>query len=321
MLAHMATLNLLPAEIVTEICSSFLTFIDLVRLDTAFVNSYNRVYLHESFRRIRKVRFPLIRYGSGGIGTNKINWLSRRCPYIRDLCLKDGNIHSITDESLISISRKFTALERLDLSGCWKLKGDGIAAIVGNCSNLRDINFSDCYHLNDEDVHKVAQNCSRLERINLSRCGGITELSIMAIAKYCPNLVYINLTGCHHLTNSSIKSIIESSRELRILYLAGCTGVSDDVIYAVSNSCKNLQSLHLNLCQNISDGAIMTLVKCQKLSVLEIHGCSSLTDNCVMAISNGFKSLQELDLKNCVKITNDSINILSLKRPNLLISD
>jgi len=105
--------------------------------------------------------------------------------------------------------------------------------------------------------------------------------------------------------------LAEGGAELSKLDLSFCDRVSDSAMAHVATGLPNLRSLSLSSCQ-ISDGGITRLSKdLQYLETLNIGQCVKLTDKSVETIAKQIKSLRSIDLYGCTKISSEGLKVLN----------
>lgn len=83
------------------------------------------------------------------------------------------------------------------------------------------------------------------------------------------------------------------------------------LIPLLSKNSRTLTSLRLNDCLSITSVALHFIIDCVKLKKLSLHNCYWLTDGCLETIAfHQGEKLEELDLTNCLTISENCIIIL-----------
>jgi hypothetical protein len=173
--------------------------------------------------------------------------------YVTNLDL--SNCYQLNDGSFMCINLFFPNLQKIKLNGNYEqnFRRDGIGAQyfwfgISNCKNLLEIDYRDAYTTTDEDTH-----------INL--------------LIRCKNLKVLHLEGCKrsHLTNDRFYWT-------NLCQLTLSNHANDDDLRIISLHCSHLQSFSVHS-DDVSDSGIWLLTeKCSQLTVLDISGCFSLTE-------------------------------------------
>lgn len=158
-----------------------------------------------------------------------------------------------------------------------------------------------------------------------------------------PNLSVLDLTRCYRINDAAVEAIVTAAPRLRELKLGFCDAVSN---LALSNSIvpklqNSLTSLDLRHIDSIGDSGIHSLAKMSKLTRLTLAGlphlrcCSFLTElpqlkyldlsrcahlylDTIAGLADA-PSLQKLSLRNCPRLTYESVRPL-LERSKTLTS-
>ncbi|CAB1350632.1 unnamed protein product [Coregonus sp. 'balchen'] len=80
----------------------------------------------------------------------------------------------------------------------------------------------------------------------------------------------------------------------------------------IHENCRNIEVLNLNGCTKITDSTCLSLSKfCCKLRQLDLTSCVSVTNHSLKALSDGCSILETLNLSWCDQITRDGIEALA----------
>lgn len=87
----------------------------------------------------------------------------------------------------------------------------------------------------------------------------------------------------------------------------------------IQNCSNNLESLNLSSCAlAIFDSSLSIIAKnCKNLKSINLSGCKNITDKGLIELLQASKKLEELDLNECAKISEDSITEIGYNCPNL----
>ena len=101
---------------------------------------------------------------------------------------------SITDKTLIHISKKCPNLQKLGVAQC-NVTDDGIKAIINKCPKLIFLSFSQCRNVTDAVLEDLATNCPDLEELHAQWCNirklpsSISELKKIRVLHLDYNLI------------------------------------------------------------------------------------------------------------------------------------
>eukprot|EP00899_Mesostigma_viride_P001400 jgi/Mesvir1/11260/Mv01063-RA.1 len=124
----------------------------------------------------------------------------------------------------------------------------------------------------------------QLEELYVGYCDKVTDVGISVVAAHCPRL--------------------------RRLDVAGCGAVSDAGIRAVACSCRVLEHLSAAMCENVTDEGICAVgAQCGRLRGLDV-AYSDVTDDSIEVIARGCPGLTDLNVAQCVGVTERSIRAL-----------
>jgi len=258
------------------------------------------------------------------------------------------NLHGcemISDTGLSWLSQWSLSLRHINLSNCSKVTNAGIRHLGEGCTKLRSIvllnlkRVSDvgircmaaCHHLEalngsglcmlSDGVDRSfglegtqalgASDCSAtIKHLNLHGCALISTLSMKAIANFS-NLETLDLSGCNKLTLAGSKHIGKSCTKIRVLSLAICGDcISNTVVEALVSNLNLLSTVNLQFCSKVGERSMKALSTCSELQRLDLTGCSGLTDQAILHLSEGNYSpgLRHLFLAQCSKIGDTSLS-------------
>ncbi|KAK8947315.1 F-box protein [Platanthera zijinensis] len=264
-------------------------------------------------------------------GERLISALSlHRYQYIERLNLEFAR--DIDDEHLLLIKSKVMKhlryLEYLNLNGCQKISDRGIEAITISCPKLRifsiywnvrvsnlsikylvkhckyiyDLNLSGCKSISDQSMCDIGDNYKELEQLNITRCIKITDDGLQHVLLKCIALRGLNLYALSSLTDRTYEKI-GFLAQLEFLDLCGAQNLSDHGLSCIAD-CRNLVSLNLTWCVRVTDEGVIRIAEgCRSLEFLSLFGIVGVTDRCLEVLSPCCSStLTTLDVNGCIGI-------------------
>ncbi|KAG0001060.1 hypothetical protein BGZ79_005140 [Entomortierella chlamydospora] len=197
------------------------------------------------------------------------------------------------------------------------------AAVSGprGCPLLARLNLSYCKNLTDKSfIHLSLYGSKQLEYLNLQRCTTITSdafISLDLANKRTVQQNYMNNGASHEIpAHEDYNPLMDPCfPRLRELHLSDCTFLSDHAIVALAPNMPNLQVVSLSFCCALTDVAIEALCEnCLYLKKMDLSFCGSAVSDSSLykmarfdALEPGRHSLQELEIRGCVRVTERGI--------------
>jgi hypothetical protein len=249
-----------------------------------------------------------------------------------DLALCDGNI----TESLKQIALHCSQLETLIIRDTqYYLEGlsdhfieEGFKFIIMHCSKLKEIKLEGvCKELvTDSVLQMLATSCLQLSVLEIGLNEFISDTTVMLLVENCQNLRHLDISGCVKLTKASLTYVLLHCKQLEFLNIAGYPTVSDfDLPH--ENDFRNPQQgsqelswdpevkrqklsneLQDKVGSEILNGLKVISGSC--LKELNLTGCASITDSCVLNLVRFCPYIQCLNLCSCDSITNDAVKVV-----------
>ncbi|KAL1668019.1 hypothetical protein GGF50DRAFT_47383 [Schizophyllum commune] len=263
-----------------------------------------------------------------------------RCDRLERLTLV--NCEHISNIALERVLPSFPCLVAVDLNGVVNTTNEAIVGLALSSKRLQGINLAGCKHVSDEGVMALARNCPLLRRVKLSGLEQLTDEPVRALTRMCPHLLELDLHHCSLITDVAIRDVWQychNMRELRVAYCPELTsaafpapipenasaalnpfpsqqpngGRNDDLPPLVINrTCEQLRMLDMTGCSDITDDAIEGIIAhAPKIRNLVLSKCSKLTDRAVENICKLGKHLHYLHLGHASKITDSSVRTLA----------
>ena len=136
-----------------------------------------------------------------------------------------------------------------------------------------------------------------------------TDATPEALAAACPNLVVLILAGCYEVGDPGIASVASKCKGIVILDLED-SGVGDAGLRSLADGCPHLTRLTLSGCR------VGTESLCPLVTVTTLKLCGATVDDRWM--KNLPTPLTDLDLMDCVNITDQGLVDLAARCPHLV---
>ncbi|KAG9104282.1 SCF ubiquitin ligase complex subunit [Ceratobasidium sp. 370] len=219
---------------------------------------------------------------------------------------------ALTDESLKTILSGMPHLVALDLTGVSSVTDKSITALARTASKLQGINLGGCKLVTDEGVGQLATHCTLLRRVKLAGLL-VTNRSVIHLARSCPLLLEMDLNGCTAISNPAIRELWTCSRHIRELKLgligaaltddAFPTPVDNQAARAIANSPAGSEPQPFIPVET----SLHTTRSFEHLRILDLTGCTSLTDTAVEGIISVAPKIRNLVLAKCALLTDNAI--------------
>ena len=168
-----------------------------------------------------------------------------------------------------------------------------------------------------KSLRDLVNGMPSLESLNLSGCYNLSDFALeSAFIREVPALKVLNLSLCKDVTDSSLRRITTNCKNIEVLDLAGCSKITNQSLFFIS-LLKKVKKLNLRSCRQISDFGIGDLCNIsapqtrRSLEDLCLQDCQKLTDESLRHISVGLPNLHKINLSFCVSITDTGLKSLS----------
>eukprot|EP01119_Soliformovum_irregulare_P008679 TRINITY_DN2177_c0_g1_i6.p1 TRINITY_DN2177_c0_g1~~TRINITY_DN2177_c0_g1_i6.p1 ORF type:complete len:601 (-),score=155.66 TRINITY_DN2177_c0_g1_i6:39-1841(-) len=200
------------------------------------------------------------------------------------------------------------SLERLDVSGYWKVHTRTLIETSKSCVSLTYVNLAGCLLVDDEVLDSFSRFCPGITSLNLKRCNKITDRGIKELARL-RFLNQLNIRGCSQISDSGFKCI---SKNGQLTHLnMGWTKLSDVSVKGLSD-CKYLRSLNLDWNLNLSEATILNLISnlpdLQAISMRHLD----ISSNGIQDISRKCPRLESIDISHCQHF--DNLSAVSIRQ-------
>ncbi|XP_021706245.1 F-box/LRR-repeat protein 2-like [Aedes aegypti] len=258
-------------------------------------------------------------------------------PAIIDILRKHTNlVHldltsflNLTDFALIEIADSMPLLRTLKLNGCWLLTDFGISAI-GKLCKLAILDLSDCDRVTDSGFLQAIVGKDRVDmkELYLSMLPGITENVILKICLTLANLTVLDFCGSDCINDTSLQFVFCYLRMVRVLRLNGCVKITDAGLTGMDlqraaieiwdeqqtfsiDMLRGLQELQISGCFKVTDISLTHCFKLVELREVNLSHCVNISDEGIIAMAMNCPSLEVVDLSDCFRICDPSIEALT----------
>lgn len=168
---------------------------------------------------------------------------------------------------------------------------EGIIYICNTYDEIKELLLNKSSYLTDQFFHSL-RHPEKLKSVDLTDCKGITDETLFFLAQCCPELTSLKLSKCMNITDEGVSKIAEVCTQLEDLDISGCS-ITDEGV------------------SRIAEG-------CTKLTSLDISG-HDITDSAIRKIADSCPGLKSLNKLGCHLLSNEAIDYLKQKLPNLEI--
>lgn len=171
-----------------------------------------------------------------------------------------------------------------------------------------------------KSLRELVNGIPNLESLNLSGCYNLSDSALdTAFNRDIAGLKVLNISLCKDVTDNSLGRIATHCKNLEHLELGGCTKITNTGLLLISWGLKKIRSLNLRSCWQISDHGIghLTGINSQPstgaktLNEISLQDCQKLTDESLKHISEGLPNIHKINLSFCVSVTDTGLKSLS----------
>ena len=252
--------------------------------------------------------------------------LSQVCPNIKSMNL--CSVSRVTDTGVQHLLANCWKLEDLNLEDIFLLDNrafwfnstfDGRpAANELMLKSLINVNLKDCVNLSTHGLLGISERCRKIEQFILSGCEKVSNDSLMTLTQClghaipaCDSFKKLDLSYCTLVTANGILGLLPFCACLEHLNVSGNTSVDDDFIHQLCLVCPTIQQLVLQKCVRVTNVGLCSLADFLWVEVLDITGCSRITDDGIEILTSACTGLLKLSMKKLNKITARTINAVS----------
>ncbi|KAJ4902990.1 EIN3-binding F-box protein 1 [Raphanus sativus] len=243
-----------------------------------------------------------------GVTDTGLESVGKGCPNMKKALISKSPL--LSDNGLVSFAKGALSLESVQLEECHRVTQFGFFGSLLNCgAKLKAFSMVNCLGIRDltTGLPSSAANCSGLRSLSVRNCPGFGDANLAALGKLCPQLEDIEMCGLKGVTESGFLHLLDNS--LVKVNFSGCSGLTDRVVSAISaRNGLTLEVLNMDGCSKISDASLVSIAaNCQILSDLDLSKCS-VSDSGVQALASSEKlKLQILSMAGCFMVTDKSL--------------
>ncbi|ETE63676.1 Leucine-rich repeat-containing protein 29, partial [Ophiophagus hannah] len=223
-------------------------------------------------------------------------------PHLRSLCLNGSCLPEASFDELLLACPNLVAL---DLSGCNSIfmsgtllsKKEMLSQAREALANLRELNLASVRYLSDLTFNRLTSCCPQLAKLVLARCHLTFEFDSYSGSHDYNSSALLSFRNLLHFLGrraASMKHLDLSSTNIN--------GQAMRTLVQVENL--QLQEFVLQGCRDLTNEAVSTLCQHQpRLTMLDLSGCSELSDRAGLAIHSRLLDLQCLHLGKLPRMT------------------
>eukprot|EP01051_Picozoa_sp_SAG22_P008445 SAG22_NODE_642_length_8224_cov_21.479508_2_plen_757_part_00 len=218
------------------------------------------------------------------------------------------NLSRVTDEGVLALARCCSSLRSLILQGLGEVTDVGVAALGASCPELRQLSLRGT-RITDESLSAIGAGCGQLSMISLVDCAALTDNGLAALAHGCRLLHALSLSGCIQLSDTGMHAVAQHCEQVATIDLSDLANVGDAGVCALAAGGK-LQRFYIEGTTVTDLGVLAVAESCEKLSTLNLNGCS-ISDDSVVALAANCPRMDRLKLVGCNALTDASATALS----------
>ena len=178
-------------------------------------------------------------------------------------------------------------------------------SVFAQMTLLSRLTLSCC--VNDERVEHLTV-LRRLHTLELRQTDQLTNMSMHAVAQL-PELVNIDLVDCPNVDDDGLESLTRY-RQLLTFRMKG-SRITDRSVRAMTAGWPQLRNLSLARTPGITIVAMGALAEASDLKILDVGGCSGITDDGLVALTG--RQLRQLNLERCPRVSNQGVEAFKQK--------
>ncbi|CAB1322904.1 unnamed protein product [Coregonus sp. 'balchen'] len=233
----------------------------------------------------------------------------------------------LTSRAVLAVALGLKSLRLLSLSRDWRVKDKGLADLMV-LPELRTLDLSECLHVSGAEIVKglsAPEPRARLETLSLKSCTYIRDLAVFSLAQLLgSSLRELDLTSCIYLTDLSVGAIATYLPGLVVLRLGWCKEITDWGLLGMvepTKECEPSKEMEYKGPSFTRTFGNMGFFRPPSMPFQEKPRLVTDEDLGVFREQEGasllaLRSLQDLDLSACSKLTDSSITQV-LRYPDL----
>jgi hypothetical protein len=202
-------------------------------------------------------------------------------------------------------------LEKLEMSWCRNITGNGILALAKKSSNtLTYLKINGCPQIDEEIMALLGTSLPNLSHFSLAACTNLTDIALLSFLKTSSGnkITHLNLSSCSRLSDATLLNLAIYTQHLEHLELAGCVLMTDQGFFHLFARVQTFIHLDLEDIHQITTTSIRSIANHQtQLQRLCLSSCTQISDDDIVYLINCCHQLQHLELDNCT-ITDEVLN-------------
>lgn len=217
-------------------------------------------------------------------------------------------------------ANKKPVLVSLSVAGCLNFDDDVLKYIAKKCTNtLRSLDMSHCLKIGTEGISAVAL-LTGLTKLILDRATGVDDPALRLVFKECNKLEHLSLRDLPRVTNISVNYIGKFINTIQFLDISNTPQLTGSIFNEVAQMCPRFRVARGDGCYLIDDVPLITMGRCCKtIEEVSLANCVKITSLALRGIANKCKMLTTINLAGCIKIDDAALGCLCEKGafPNL----
>ncbi|XP_043464709.1 F-box/LRR-repeat protein 2-like [Leptopilina heterotoma] len=226
-------------------------------------------------------------------------------------------LHRLSQSTLTIVSKFCPNLQSIDLSSL-NVSSSGILALTANCSNITKLSLGSCSNSCDNDLLQLFTKNKELKYLKISsNC--LTGKCLSYLPK--DSIQEIILSECNMVSPCFFLNALKKFDNLHSLTLQTCVSFNDSVVQALRLRTNSLKNLELSgYFPMLSSQALKNLAELVNLEKLNLGQNISVTDDCLLVVSECCKQLKSIDINGCQAVTDNGIaGLVTLPKLEVLI--
>ncbi|CAH2061003.1 unnamed protein product [Thlaspi arvense] len=247
-----------------------------------------------------------------GVTDTGLESVGKGCPNMKKAMISKSPL--LSDNGLVAFAKASVSLESLYLEECHRVTQFGFFGSLLNCgTKLKSFSLVNCFGIRDLTTGlptSASTHCSALRSLSVRNCPGFGDSNLAALGKLCPELEDIELFALKGVTESGFLHLVQNS--LVKVNFSGCSNLTDTVVSEISaHNGWTLEVLNVDGCTKITDASLVSIAEnCEILSDLDVSKCS-ISDSGIQALASSDKlRIQILSMAGCSMVTDKSIPAL-----------
>ncbi|NWX99839.1 DRC6 protein, partial [Nothoprocta ornata] len=251
-----------------------------------------------------------------GLNDDSMRLISEGCPSLLYLNL---SYTDITNGTLRLLSRSFPNLQYLSLAHCRKFTDKGLQYLGcgRGCHKLIYLDLSGCVQVSVDGFRNIANGCSRIQNLLINDMPTLTDRCIQALAEKCEQIMSVVFLDSPHLSDTTFRALAEC--KLVKVSIEGNNRITDLSFKLMSKCCPYIRHIHMVDCQKITDAGLKMIAPLKYILILNLADCIRIGDGGIKPFVEGSSgaTLRELNLNNCVRVTDASVTEIAQRCHNL----